>query len=207
MRRSSLRRGCSRIVCLASCLAAVALAGCGGTTTKTVTVAPAATTTHATGTTPSGNTTTTATVSPPLATRAASIDHQPVTLSIVDLKRSGTTAELTIQLSTKSSEQAQVADTFDDGIFQKIATPDASSIAGGDSLDGIYLIDTTNSKKYPVARDSNNACLCDTDLSDAFVANSAPMFLSATFGVPPPTVKAVNVFTPHYGTFVNVPIR
>jgi hypothetical protein len=50
-------------------------------------------------------------VTPPLATRAGSVDQQPVTLSIVSLKRSGATVELTFELilSPNASGHAQIA--------------------------------------------------------------------------------------------------
>ena len=188
----------------------LALAGCGGTATKTVTAtasgttaASATTTTTTSATTPAG-TTTTGTAAAPLATRSGSIDNEAITLSIVSLKRSGSTVQLTFSLSTKESDRAQVADAFDDGLFEKINSPGATSISGGDSLDGIYLIDSTNRKKYLVGRDSNNACLCDSDLGNGFVGSGAPLLLSATFGAPP--VNSVDVFVPHYGTFAGVPI-
>jgi hypothetical protein len=184
---------------------AVAVAGCGGsTTTKTVTVTAKPTTARVTGTTPGGTTTTTVAPSPPLASRTGTIDKEPVTLSIVSLKRSGTTAELTLSLSTTGSQSVTVGDTFDDGVAETITGGNA--LSGVYTLDGIYLIDTTNSKKYPVARDSNNACLCDSNLLGPALTSAAPMFLSATFGAPPTTVTAVNVFIPTFGTFVNVPI-
>lgn len=183
----------------------VALAGCGGST-KTVTVAAKPTTTRVKGTTASGAATTAAVVNPPVATRDGSVDQVPVTLSIVTLKRSGATVELTFELSLDktASGHAQVASTFDDGEFQKVTSPGATNISGGDTLDGIYLVDTTHAKKYPVARDSYNQCVCDINLSGTFVDTGAPVFLSATFGAPP--ASSVNVSIPGYGTFANVPI-
>lgn len=181
---------------------AIAVAGCGGST-KTVTVTAKPVTTRVTGKTPTGTTTATVT-SPPLATRTGTIDKEPVTLSIVSLQRSGTTVELTMSLSTTSSQSVTVGATFDDGVAQNITGGNA--LSGIYTLDGVYLIDTTNSKKYPVARDSNNACLCDSNLLGPNLTSAAPMFLSATFGAPPTTVTAVDVFVPTFGTFANVPI-
>jgi hypothetical protein len=186
-------------------LVAIALAGCGGAT-RTVTVTAKPVTTRVTGTTASGATTTAAVPSPPVATRDGSVDEDPVTLSIVSLKRSGATVELTFELSLDKSatEHAQVGGAFDDGEFEKVTSPGSTDISGGSTLDGIYLVDTTHAKKYPVARDSYNQCVCDINLSDTFVNYGAPVFLSATFGAPP--VNSVNVSIPGYGTFANVPI-
>jgi hypothetical protein len=159
-----------------------------------------------TGTTAGGATTTAAVASPPVAARDASVDQQPVTLSIVTLKRSGATVELTFELTLDKTAtgHAQIAGWFDDGEFEKVTAPGSIDISGGDTLDGIYLVDTTDAKKYPVARDSHNQCVCDINLSDTFVDAGAPVFLSATFGAP--SSNSVNVSIPGYGTFVNVPI-
>lgn len=181
----------------------IAVAGCGGST-KTVTVTAKPVTTRVTGTTPSGSTTTATVTSPPLATRLGTVGGDPVTLSIVSLKRTGATVELTFSLSTTSTDRPAVDQTFDDGEYEKITSPGASDISGGSTLDGIYLIDATHAKKYPVARDSYNQCLCDTNLIGTYVYAGSSLFLSATFGAPP--VNSVNVFIPDYGTFVNVPI-
>lgn len=70
--------------------------------------------------------------------------QSPITLGIAELARSGATVVLTLRLTNHSDDRAQVASTFDDGIFQEITSPDAGSTAGGSSLDGIYLIDPVN---------------------------------------------------------------
>ena len=161
--------------------------------------------TRVTGTTPAGSTTTAAAVSPPLATRAGTIDGSPVTLSIVSLERSGLTTELTISLTT-TVNKVDIDGWFDDTIDESVKGEGSGNVDGSNSLDGIFLVDTTDAKKYPVARDSNNKCLCDDNLLYNGVSNTGPLLLSATFGAPPANVKTVNVFIPHYGTFVNVPL-
>lgn len=183
----------------------IALASCGGST-KTVTVKAKPVTARVTGTTPSGTTTSATATSPPLATRAGQVRGQPVTLSIVSLNRTSATVELTIELTTTSSDDIQIADTFDDELNETITAPGATDLSGADTLDGIYLIDTVGAKKYPVARDSYNQCLCDTGLDNTYMTSAAPLFLSATFGAPPVSVNAVDVFIPHFGTFANVPL-
>jgi hypothetical protein len=192
--------------CALGCVVAVTLAGCGGSsTTKTVTVTAAAKAARVTGTTPSRSTTTVAATSPPLATRAGSVDGSPVTLSILSLNRSGLMVELTISLTT-TVDKADVGGWFDDGIDEAVKGEGPGNLDGSNSLDGIFLVDTTDAKKYSVARDANNKCLCDDNLFLEGVTNAAPLELSAMFGAPPASVTAVNVFIPHYGTFVNVPL-
>lgn len=195
-------------------LGASLASACGGGGTKTVTVSSggAASSTSAPKTTTGGPATTptgpapTGASAPALASRDGMLGDHPIKLEIAELKRSGFTTTLMLRLTNPTDNGAQVADNFDDGIFQKIRTPGASSIDGGDSLDGIYLIDTVNRKKYLVGRDSDNACTCDSDLGNAFVYNEGPLLLSAIYGAPPPAVKSVDVFVPKFGTFKDVPL-
>lgn len=188
------------------------LIGCGGDgETTTVTVGDAgATQTQAApragsaATTPAGEPA--ASDGPALASRAGTIDGVRVTLEIAELKRSGATTALSLRLTTEADERAQVAGTFDNGIFDKSRSRDASSISGGSTLDGVFLLDTKNRKKYLVGRDAENNCACDGDLGSAFVDSDGPLTLSATFGAPPADVRAVDVFVPKFGTFKDVPL-
>ena len=126
-------------------------------------------------------------------------------MSILSLVRSGLTVELTFEVSTTASSVG-VGDWFDDGIDESVKGEGPGNLDGSNTVDGVFLVDGTDAKKYPVARDSNNKCLCDDNLFLKDVTNAAPMVLSATFGAPPAYVKAVDVFIPHYGTFANVPL-
>lgn len=190
-------------------LCGVVLAGCGGSSeTKTVTVgatstaAPETTSGAAAATGPTG-----ATTAPAIASRQGNVDGVATTFEIAGLARAGGTTTLTIRLSTsEEGTRAQVAGSFDDGIFQKSTARDANSIIGGQTLDGVYLVDGKNRKKYLVGRDADNLCTCDTELSDAFVTSKAPVTLSAVFGAPPDDVRAVDVFVPRFGTFKDVPL-
>jgi hypothetical protein len=156
--------------CAVAVLLMAVLAGCGGSTkTTTVTVTAKPVTTRATGTTPAGSTTSATVTTPPLATRAGQVNKYPVTLSIVSLARAGATVELTIELTTTSSQDVQIADTFDDEIDERVTAPGATELSSAETLDGINLIDTIDAKKYPVARDSYNQCLCDTGLDNTFM--------------------------------------
>lgn len=191
-------------------LVCVVIAGCGGSgSTKTVTVGTSA---ARSGTTTAPASTTgaraPASTGPVLASRDGLVDKQPVTLQIAELKRSGSTTALTlrVQEGPGAGTTAQVAETFDDGLFEKQTGNGATSISGGSSLDGVFLIDAKNRKKYLVGRDPTGACACESNLSTAFVGKSAPLLLSATFGAPPADVRAVDVFVPHFGTFKDVPL-
>ena len=74
------------------------------------------------------------------------------------------------------------------------------------TLDGIYLVDGQNRKKYLVAHDSAGQPLTDSSLSGTFVEPGQFVTLSATLAAPPADVAAVDVFIPHFGTLAGVPI-
>jgi hypothetical protein len=186
-------------------LTAVAVGCGGGDDDKKSSDAGAAKTSTATSTatTPSGDTR--ATPAEPIAERDGSIDQHPVKLQIIELKRSGETSELTIRLvATGDTDGAQVAQTFEDGVDQKLKTPDAQ--LENATLDGISLIDSKNRKRYLAGRDETNACVCDKGLSNAFVGADAPLVLSVTFAAPPDDVDAMDVVVPRFGTFKDVPV-
>jgi hypothetical protein len=131
------------------------------------------------------------------------MDQKQVTLEIVELKRSGGTSALTIRVSARAGASgAQVAQTFDDGLSEKLK--DATD--SGDTLDGISLVDSKNRKRYLVGRDANGHCVCDSNLSNAFANEDAPVILSATFAAPPPDVRAMDVVVPKFATFKDVPV-
>jgi hypothetical protein len=193
---------------LVATLLAAVLIGCGGDDEepKQESGSGAAQTSTATetATTPSGDTR--EAPAEPLAERDGSVDQKPVKLEILELKRSGETVALTFRLvAIGDTSGAQVASTFDDGIFQKLdGTTDTT--AGAGSLDGISLIDATNRKRHLVGRDEDGACVCDRDLSNGFVSADAPLLLSATFAAPPDDIEAMDVVVPHFGTFKDVPV-
>lgn len=186
-------------------MAVTVIVGCGGGSTKTVTAngsTQPATVSQTTSTGASTSTSPTASTAS-LANAQSSWDDNTARLDIVKLQRSGGVTTLNVRLTNEDAEGSnslQVNALFDDGIAQG---NDRSAV---DTMDGISLIDATNRKKYLAARDSSGACACDTDLGSTFVEAGQSVNLSATFGAPPPAVRTVNVFVPHFGTFKDVPI-
>ena len=143
-----------------------------------------------------------------VASRDGQIDGEAVRLEITELVRSGSTTALTFELSvseTRAGEteaDAQISDIFDDGLGEIDGGKGQDSF----TVDGVSLVDATNSKRYLVARDSEGVCVCDGDLGGTFVESSGPSALSATFGAPPADVESVDVVIPNFGTFKNVPL-
>lgn len=180
----------------------VVFAGCGMTETTNQRAAPAAAVlTEARAADPP--------VAAPdgeLASRRGTLDDEEVRLTLTQLRRTGTATSLGIRLTKPTNNwNAAVAGAFDDGATQPIRGSESEE--NGTSLDGIYLIDAVNGRKYLVARDGDGRCVCDAGLKETFVDDDgAPLNLSATFGAPPPDVHAIDVFVPHFGTFANVPL-
>lgn len=146
-----------------------------------------------------------------LAAREGSIDGERVLLEIVELNRSGETAALTFRLSLVNPDPGADAATGDLGAHVSSTFTNEALMSVADvpllSVDGVALVDAENAKKYLVARDSEGLCVCDRNLSEAYVAPEAPLLLSATFGAPPDDVEDVDVVIPRFGTFKDVPIE
>jgi hypothetical protein len=84
--------------------------------------------------------------------------------------------------------------------------PELQDRDGGEgwSVDGVYLVDAANKKKYLVVRDSEKHCLCSRSLSD-FPAKSS-LNLWAKFPAPPDSVQKIGVVVPHFIPLDDVPI-
>ena len=185
----------------------VAVAGCGGDggETKTVTVQE----------TPAGDASSEATATPeadqpeseaePVVETEGSIDGGRVRFVVTQLQRSGPTVILNarLELADPAGDSLQVASSLDDGSFQELTSgPDEP----GDVFDGVALIDPEGRKKYLVARDETNRCVCSNDLGGAFVSADAPVELTATLTAPPPGVTQVDLIVPSFETLRDVPL-
>ena len=78
--------------------------------------------------------------------------------------------------------------------------------SGGEAgtVDGIYLIDAANKKKYLVVKDADKHGLCSRNL-EHFLAKSSTN-LWAKFPAPPDSVQKVGVAVPHFIPMDDVPI-
>lgn len=137
-----------------------------------------------------------------LASHDGSSGEVPVRVEVNDLFRRGQLVTLNFSVTYRASdgEQSgrwQIADAFGDG--------DHSN--GSDTTDGVYLVDSQNGKRHPVARDGEDRCVCSTGLGGTFVTPGQTVALTATFAAPPPDVEAVDVRVPLAGTFADVSIR
>jgi hypothetical protein len=201
-----------------ACLA-LAAAGCSGSGTG---ARSASTTTTPSGATSSGQlaastaltgTTTgqgTGAAAPAGLSRDAAAKQTKLRITLNELHRAGGLVTLNLTFTNleppdpAANPGYQVAGFFDDGDSNGFKGSVSLSL---DSVDGIYLVDNANKKRYPVARDSTRRCVCSAHLEAVFIAPGESTILSATFGAPPADVQAVDVFVPHAGTFHDVPVR
>ena len=66
----------------------------------------------------------------------------------------------------------------------------------GATVDGIYLIDAANKKKYLVVKDADKHCLCSRNLE--YVSPKGSVNLWAKFPAPPDSVQKIGVVVPHF---------
>ncbi|HEX2805669.1 MAG TPA: hypothetical protein VHN80_05830 [Kineosporiaceae bacterium] len=99
----------------------------------------------------------------------------------------------------------QVNTFFSNGINDALAPdfggPDSTSI------DGVYLLDPKNAKRYLVARDPNGLCACTGNTGAIFVKAGTPVTFTSTFKAPPPDVTTMTVVIPKLPPFENIAVQ
>jgi hypothetical protein len=191
---------------LAGACALLLISGCGGDDADDDTAGggstPTPTATETAAAPPEDGTATataTATPSEAVASKEETISETPVRLELLSLRRAGELAELELRL-TNLQEPETGADRFQTGgLF------DGPEIEDDYSVDGIYLIDPVNRKKYPVAVDAEGICVCSALAGDLLEPGDS-IALTATYGAPPDDVTQVDVSVPKFGTFRDVPL-
>jgi hypothetical protein len=119
-------------------------------------------------------------------------DGLKITVSVVTLKRQG---KLTLLEVAARNEDAT-----------KRANLSNSLRGSGSRFDEVTLLDPANGKRYLVARDSQDECLCSSFSGGVSVEPGGTAILGAYFAAPPDGVTALNVVMPGAGTFTNVPV-
>jgi hypothetical protein len=96
------------------------------------------------------------------------------------------------------------------GTFFSNGTQDAVGVkansADFSTIDGVYVLDPKNAKRYLVARDPRGVCAC-TGTSSTYVKGGTPVTFTGTFKAPPPDVATVTVVIPKVAPFENVPVQ
>ena len=77
---------------------------------------------------------------------------------------------------------------------------------GNYGFEAVTLIDPVNRKRYLVARDSANACLCTSFVGGLVVQPGQSGLVSAFFSAPPDSVRTIDVEVPGVGVFPDVPL-
>ena len=72
------------------------------------------------------------------------------------------------------------------------------------TIGGVTLVDSAGKKKYFVVRDSENACVCSSNLKD--IPPKGRMNLWAKFPPPPDDVQKISVIIPHFSPMDDVAI-
>jgi hypothetical protein len=119
-----------------------------------------------------------------------------VKIDITELKRSsGGTVNLKFVLANNSSAKVDMWGHF---------LGDGSINSDYKGVGGIHLVDPVNKKKYFVVRDSEQKCMCSTEVAD--VQPGTKVNLWAKFPAPPPDVQKITIEIPHFQPIDDVTI-
>jgi len=163
--------------------------------------APAATATTAAASLPAAPAATTA--APPAAAASAlpaiaasDGEKSGVRVEVTELKRSsGGTVNLKLTMINASDGPV----SFDYNFVDK--DHEVTDFSG---IGGVHLIDPVGKKKYFVARDSENKCLCSQRVKDIAAGSRANLW--ARFPAPPDDVQKISVVVPHFAPMDDVPL-
>lgn len=116
-------------------------------------------------------------------------------VEVQELKRSSNSLMLKIVIVNDSDKPLDFGYHFGDK---------ANEIKDFATVGGITLVDAVGKKKYFVVRDTENACVCSSNLKD--LAPKGRMNLWAKFPPPPDDVQKISVVIPHFTPMDDVPI-
>ena len=124
---------------------------------------------------------------------------------LVELKRRGDLLQLVANVTNTSTDKTQdlrwqVASRFDSGTYRT----DLKS--SGASLAGVVLTDIAAKKRYLVAADSAQECVCSANLSSTFIGAGQTAQLTATYAAPPESTTKLDVDVPSLSTFRDAPL-
>jgi hypothetical protein len=216
----SVRPALARVLAPLSAVALLGACSLGGTTSpssppaaavSSTAAAPAAGSVSAAAASSQGTsvTATSPTVALPVLAQAdISAGRTKLRVAVNELRASGQLMQLTFTVTNTEPESVtgnwQVGTFFADGVYQAEGTNVAT--LDGLSVDGVYLVDPANAKRYLVARTPDHVCVCTTNTSTVFVGPGQSVPLTATFKAPPPEVTTLRVQIPKAPAF-DVPVQ
>lgn len=119
-----------------------------------------------------------------------------IRLAVTEFKRaSGGTVNLKMTMFNDGDKPHSFSYDYGDG---SLGATDFNAIGG------VHLIDPVGKKKYFVARDSENKCVCSRGLSA--IPPQGRVNVWAKFPAPPEDVAAVSIVVPHFPPLDDVPL-
>lgn len=221
--RTVRRRAAWSSLTIATTLLVAGCSGTGGASSARTTAAsspgPSTTTSASGAATPSTTSSATAPASDPsaavtpeqtLANRDFTVTGTYVQtrlrmrLSVVELTRRGDLLDLRATLTNLEQDRSrdlrwQVAGRFGGPYRKDITSSDGA-------FSGAVLTDVAGKKRYLVAADSGNECVCTTQLSSTFVGAGQSIELDATYAAPPVSTTKLDVSIASLGTFRDLPV-
>jgi hypothetical protein len=119
-----------------------------------------------------------------------------VRAEVTELKRtSGGTVSLKFAMINDSDKSVSFGYAFVDP---------GHDIADHGGIGGVHLIDPVGKKKYFVARDTENKCVCSQKVHDISKGSRANLW--AKFPAPPDDVQRISIVIPHFSPVDDVPL-
>lgn len=132
----------------------------------------------------------------PAAIATADGETSGLRVEVTEFKRtSGGTVSLKFTMINDSAEPVSFGFTYVDPAW-------SGKDSGG--IGGVHLIDPVGRKKYFVARDSENNCVCSQKVADIPKGSRANLW--AKFPAPPDDVQQISIVIPHFTPMDDVPL-
>lgn len=125
-------------------------------------------------------------------------------LSVVELKRRGDLLDLKATLTNLERDSSRDLRWQVGSRFAGPYRQDITSSSG--VFSGAVLTDVAGKKRYLVAADSGNECVCTDQLSSTFVGAGQTIELNATYAAPPAATTKLDVTITSTGMFRDLPV-
>lgn len=116
-------------------------------------------------------------------------------VEVHELKRGGNSLMLKIAIVNDSEQPVVFNYNFGD---------QDRSVKDFNTIGGVTLVDAAGKKKYFVVRDTEDTCVCSSNIKD--IAPKSRKNLWAKFPAPPDDVQKISVVIPHFTPMDDVPI-
>jgi len=160
------------------------------------------------GATPLGDPSAPAAAEQPLAGRTLTVDAfggstVPLRVDVMELRRRGDLLDLTVHLTNTSTDRSRNLGYLVNSRFNGPRRDDISSYDA--AFSGAVLTDVAGKKRYLVAADSGNQCVC-TNFGSTLIGPGQTVEATATYAAPPASTTKLDVAVASIGTFRDLPI-